>query len=220
MNLVIILKKGLLICIIVLLLIGIFILLKVTKSNYKTYEYKIGNTKKILEYKVVNEETNYVKIDTDKGLIFVKLYPDVAPITVNNFKKLVNSNFYTNMIFHRVINNFMIQTGGFTMSGYKNTNETIKGEFLNNGVTNNLSHTRGVVSMARTDASMDSASSQFFIVQKNSTYLDGNYAAFGKVIAGMDVVDSIAIVKTDENDKPISNVKLNSITFVSIRGEI
>ena len=220
MNLVIILKKGLLICIIVLLLIGIFILLKVIKSNYKTYEYKIGNTKKTLEYKVVNEETNYVKIDTDKGLIFVKLYPDVAPITVNNFKKLVNSNFYTNMIFHRVINNFMIQTGGFTMSGYKNTNETIKGEFLNNGVTNNLSHTRGVVSMARTDASMDSASSQFFIVQKNSTYLDGNYAAFGKVIAGMDVVDSIAIVKTDENDKPISNVKLNSITFVSIRGEI
>ena len=106
------------------------------------------------------------------------------------------------------------------MSGYKNTNETIKGEFLNNGVTNNLSHTRGVVSMARTDAIMDSASSQFFIVQKNSTYLDGNYAAFGKVIAGMDVVDSIAIVKTDENDKPISNVKLNSITFVSIRGEI
>ena len=113
----------------------------------------------------------------------------------------------------------MIQTGDPTGTGHGGSEKTIKGEFVNNGIRNNISHTRGVVSMARvggnpdTEATMNSASSQFFIVQKDSTYLDGNYAAFGKVISGMEIVDKIAVVETDENDKPIHDVVINTIRF-------
>lgn len=174
-----------------------------------------GTIEKI-SYEETNEITNYVKLETTKGIILVELYPDVAPITVENFQNLVNEKFYDGLIFHRVIKDFMIQGGDPEGTGLGGSSKTIKGEFKNNGVNNDLSHTRGVISMARNSISMDSASSQFFIVQKDSTYLDGDYAAFGKVIAGMDVVDKIANVNVDSNDKPTSTQKIKSIRFIKI----
>ena len=174
-----------------------------------------GTIEKI-SYEETNKITNYVKLETTKGIILVELYPDVAPITVENFQNLVNEKFYDGLIFHRVIKDFMIQGGDPEGTGLGGSSKTIKGEFENNGVSNDLSHTRGVISMARNSISMDSASSQFFIVQKDSTYLDGDYAAFGKVIAGMDVVDKIASVNVDSNDKPTSTQKIKSIRFIKI----
>lgn len=174
-----------------------------------------GTIEKI-SYEETNEITNYVKLETTKGIILAELYPDVAPITVENFQNLVNEKFYDGLIFHRVIKDFMIQGGDPEGTGLGGSSKTIKGEFKNNGVSNDLSHTRGVISMARNSISMDSASSQFFIVQKDSTYLDGDYAAFGKVIAGMDVVDKIANVNVDSNDKPTSMQKIKSIRFIKI----
>ncbi|MBQ2278819.1 MAG: peptidylprolyl isomerase, partial [Clostridia bacterium] len=135
-----------------------------------------------------------VQIEMDNGgIIKLELYPDIAPITVANFEKLVKEGFYDGLIFHRVIKNFMIQGGDPTGTGMGGAKETIKGEFASNGVTNTLSHTRGVISMARSQKK-DSASSQFFICHADAKYLDGDYAAFGKVIEGMDVVDEIANV--------------------------
>lgn len=174
-----------------------------------------GTIEKI-SYEETNEITNYVKLETTKGIILVELYPNVAPITVENFQNLVNEKFYDGLIFHRVIKDFMIQGGDPEGTGLGGSSKTIKGEFKNNGVNNDLSHTRGVISMARNSISMDSASSQFFIVQKDSTYLDGDYAAFGKVVAGMDVVDKIASVNVDSNDKPTSTQKIKSIRFIKI----
>ena len=166
-------------------------------------------------------KNNKVEIDVeDYGKIVIELYPDKAPRTVRNFKELVSNNFYDGVIFHRVILDFMIQTGDPTKTGNGGSEKTIKGEFLNNGFKNTISHTRGVVSMARrganpdTEETMNSASSQFFIVQEDSTYLDGKYAAFGKVISGMDVVDKIAHVETDSNDRPLKEIKINTIKFV------
>ena len=139
---------------------------------------------------------HYVEISVkDYGKIKLELDADVAPITVANFMKLVNENFYDGTTFHRVIYGFMIQ-GGAAKDG--NVPETIVGEFSANGHENSILHERGVISMARTSQSMDSASSQFFIVHKTSPHLDGNYAAFGKVISGMNVVDTIAKVTTME----------------------
>ncbi len=174
-----------------------------------------GTIEKI-SYEETNEITNYVKLETTKGIILVELYPNVAPITVENFQNLVSEKFYDGLIFHRVIKDFMIQGGDPEGTGLGGSSKTIKGEFKNNGVNNDLSHTRGVISMARNSISMDSASSQFFIVQKDSTYLDGDYATFGKVIAGMDVVDKIANVNVDSNDKPTSTQKIKSIRFIKI----
>lgn len=163
--------------------------------NYETEE-KDGKTVYKMENKYVesDKETNLIKIDVkDKGIIIAELYPDVAPITVENFKKLISEKFYDGLTFHRIIKDFMVQTGDPLGTGIGGSEETIKGEFSENGVENNLSHVRGVLSMARrgsepeTEETMNSASSQFFIVQKDSTYLDGKYAAFGKVIEGMEV---------------------------------
>ena len=157
----------------------------------------------------------------DYGAMVAELYPDVAPITVENFKELVSNKYYDGLTFHRVIKNFMIQTGDPTGTGRGGSDKKIKGEFINNGVANDISHTREILSMARvsyqkeTDESYNSASSQFFIVQKDSKYLDGNYAAFGKVLNGLDIIDKIASVETDENDKPLSNVTIESIKFVN-----
>lgn len=168
-----------------------------------------------------DDKNNLVEIDVqDYGKIVIELYPKVAPQTVRNFKDLVSNNFYDGLIFHRVINHFMIQTGDPTGTGFYGSDKTIKGEFLYNGFKNTLSHTRGVVSMARQGAvpetyeTMNSASSQFFIVHEDSLHLDGKYAAFGKVISGMDIVDKIASVKTDKNDKPINDIVINTIKFV------
>ncbi len=131
-----------------------------------------------------------VVIETEKGTIKAELYPDVAPITVANFQKLVSEGFYDGLTFHRIIEGFMIQGGDPKGNGSGGSPDKIKGEFLANGVENNLKHERGVLSMARSNA-MDSASSQFFIMQEAAPHLDGLYAAFGKVTEGIEVVDKI-----------------------------
>ena len=147
------------------------------------------------------------------GIIKVELRPDVAPITVNNFVSLAGKGFYDGLIFHRVIKDFMIQGGDPTGTGMSGSSETIKGEFAANGVNNPISHKRGVISMARKQ-NYDSASSQFFICHADATYLDRQYAAFGKVIEGMDVVDAIATVRTDASDRPKVEQKIKTITIV------
>lgn len=149
----------------------------------------------------------------DGGIIKIRLYPNSAPITVANFEKLVKEGFYDGLIFHRVISGFMIQGGDPTGTGMGGSPDEIKGEFKSNGVNNNLSHTRGTISMARTQIK-DSASSQFFICHEDATFLDGEYAAFGAVTEGMDVVDRIANVDTDMRDKPIKDVVMKKVTLI------
>lgn len=167
----------------------------------------------------VEEETDRVKIQMENGdIILVVLSNKDTPLTINNFKKLVSEKFYDGLIFHRVIKDFMVQGGDPTGTGFEGSDEEIKGEFSSNGVKNSLSHTRGVVSMARSN-DPDSASSQFFICHADSTYLDGNYAAFGKVFAGMDIVDKIANVETNANDKPLTEQKMHSIRFITVEKE-
>ncbi len=149
----------------------------------------------------------------DGGVIKLELYPDIAPITVENFTKLAGEGFYDGLIFHRVINGFMIQGGDPEGTGMGGSGENIKGEFAINGVANNISHVRGVISMARA-RSYNSASSQFFIVHQDATYLDGQYAAFGRVIEGMDVVDAIAATKTNANDRPLTEQVIETIRVI------
>ena len=140
----------------------------------------------------VEGETNYVKLEMENGdSMIIELYPDEAPITVRNFKKLVSRHYYDGTVFHRVIEGFMIQGGDPNGDGMGGSDATIKGEFTANGVENPLSHVRGTISMARSSA-YDSASSQFFIMHKTNTSLDGQYAAFGNVTSGIEVVDAIA----------------------------
>ena len=140
-----------------------------------------------------------------------ELYPEIAPNTVNNFISLVNKGFYNGLIFHRVIRGFMIQGGCPDGNGMGGPGYGIKGEFSQNGIKNDLKHTPGVLSMARS-MMPNSAGSQFFIMHKNSPHLDGAYAAFGKVTEGLDVVDKIACVQTDYNDRPMTPQKISSIT--------
>ena len=144
------------------------------------------------------------------GTIEVELYRDVAPITVDNFIKLVNKGFYNGLTFHRIIKGFMIQGGCPKGNGTGGPGYSIKGEFLANGVNNPLKHTRGVISMARA-MDPDSAGSQFFIMHKDAPHLDGQYAAFGKVIKGIDVVDAIASVPTTYYDMPLDKVVIKQI---------
>ncbi len=154
-----------------------------------------------------------VIIEMENGKqIKIELYPDVAPITVENFEKLVKQGFYDGLIFHRVISGFMIQGGCPEGKGIGGPGWNIKGEFASNGVKNDLKHTRGVISMARS-MMPDSAGSQFFIMHQDAPHLDGNYAAFGKVIEGMDVVDEIAAVQTDYNDRPAVEQKMKKVTI-------
>lgn len=156
--------------------------------------------------KYLNDVNPQVELEVkDLGTIKIELFPKVAPITCQNFLNLVESGFYTNLIFHRVINGFMIQGGDPTGTGCGGSKETIKGEFNANGVRNVLEHTRGVISMART-SDPNSASSQFFIMHQNASHLDGMYAAFGAVISGMEVVDKIATTDTDYEDRPLVDV--------------
>lgn len=144
--------------------------------------------------------------------IELELYPDIAPVTVSNFEKLADDGFYNGLIFHRVIPDFMIQGGGLNTSGTQQHTDEIKGEFVSNNYPNFIKHERGVISMARTMQSADSASSQFFIVQADSPHLNGDYAAFGKVTAGMDVVDKIAGAAADSSDRPLENIVISSVT--------
>ena len=140
-----------------------------------------------------------------------ELYPEIAPISVNNFISLINKGYYDGLIFHRVIKGFMIQGGCPDGTGMGGPGYTIKGEFAQNGFENNLKHTEGVLSMARA-MHPDSAGSQFFIMHKTSPHLDGAYAAFGKIIEGMDVVNAIAETATDWNDRPLEEQKIKSMT--------
>ena len=149
----------------------------------------------------------------DGGVIDIELDKQSAPITCENFEKLVKSGFYDGLTFHRVIPGFMIQGGCPLGNGTGGPGWKIKGEFAANGVPNPIRHTRGVVSMARA-ADPNSAGSQFFIMHKDAPHLDGQYAAFGKVVAGMDVVDRIAAVRTDWNDKPATPVRMKSVVLI------
>lgn len=147
------------------------------------------------------------------GEITLELFPKVAPITVNNFIKLVQSGFYNGLTFHRVISGFMIQGGDPLGNGTGGSKDKIKGEFMINGIKNPLMHTRGVISMARS-MFPDSASSQFFIMHKDAPHLDGSYAAFGGVTAGIEIVDQIAEVAKDYNDKPLTPVVIEKVEMV------
>ena len=148
------------------------------------------------------DEPTMVLIEMENGKeIKIELYPDKAPLTVANFEKLVKAGFYNGLIFHRVIAGFMIQGGDPLGNGMGGSEENIKGEFAANGVQNDLKHTRGVISMARS-SNPNSASSQFFIMHADAPHLDGQYAAFGKVVEGIEVVDEIASVSTDWSDRP------------------
>ncbi len=147
------------------------------------------------------------------GVIRLELDAEAAPLTVANFEKLVKSGFYDGLIFHRVIPGFMIQGGDPMGTGYGGSDENIKGEFLMNGVRNPISHKRGVISMARSQ-DPNSASSQFFIMHEDGEFLDGQYAAFGRVVEGMDVVDAIAGVRTNAMDKPLEPQRMKSVRIV------
>ena len=152
-----------------------------------------------------------VIIELENGKqIKLELYPEIAPETVANFEKLVNKGFYNGLTFHRVIYGFMIQGGCPHGNGTGNSGEHIKGEFAANGFENDLKHTRGVISMARA-ADPNSASCQLFIMHKDAPHLDGSYAAFGKVIEGMDAVDEIAETETDYSDKPKTPVIMKKV---------
>ena len=149
----------------------------------------------------------------DGGKIVAELYPDIAPQSVYNFIALANAGYYDGLIFHRVIPGFMIQGGDPSGNGTGGPGWHIKGEFLQNGVNNPIKHTRGVISMAR---AMDpnSAGSQFFIMHQDAPHLDGQYAAFGHVVSGMDAVDEIAAVATDWNDKPRTPVVMEKVEVI------
>ena len=151
------------------------------------------------------------------GKIVCELYPEVAPESVNNFISLANKGYYNGLIFHRVISGFMIQGGCPNGTGMGGPGYCIKGEFMANGVANGIHHDRGVLSMARAQHP-DSGGSQFFIMHEDGHFLDGQYAAFGKVTSGMDVVDAIAKVRTGRNDRPMEEQKIASIT-VDTKGE-
>ncbi len=149
------------------------------------------------------------------GKIQLELYPDIAPKTVENFVSLAKEGFYNGLIFHRVISGFMIQGGDPLGSGMGGSGKNIPGEFAANGFNNPLSHTRGVISMARSQAP-NSASSQFFIMHADGTFLDGQYAAFGKVTDGINVVDEIAGAQTDGQDKPLVDQRISEISILEL----
>lgn len=153
-----------------------------------------------------------VTITMENGDVMkAELYPEIAPISVNNFISLIKKGYYDGLIFHRVINGFMIQGGCPDGNGMGGPGYSIKGEFAMNGVKNDLKHTEGVLSMARA-MNPNSAGSQFFIMHKTSPHLDGSYAAFGKIIEGMEVVNKIAETKTDYSDRPLEDQRMATVT--------
>lgn len=177
---------------------------------------------KVEDFKESSQKSDFVLINVkDYGEIVIVLRRDIAPKTVENFKSLVADGFYSGTVFHRVMEGFMIQGGGFVPFDGKLTEkpaDEIKGEFTSNGHVNNLTHVRGVISMARVGNDNDSASSQFFIMHETAINLNGLYASFGYVLAGMDVVDAIAECEVDDpssnSPKPVKDVIIESITFV------
>lgn len=207
----------------ILIVVGVTVLLTklFKKPEEPVIQYALAATD---TYTISQAATNYVKLNVSytaddgtkhNGDIIVKLDPESAPITVANFQKLVGEGFYNGLIFHRVIENFMIQGGDPEGTGYGGSDEEIKGEFSANGINNPIKHERGVISMARGSHSMDSASSQFFIVHQTTESLDGQYAAFGHVVFGMGSVDGIAEMTVNSNDKPLQTAKIESAVFVN-----
>ena len=164
---------------------------------------KTDKVTKLVAIEMMSGDTMVVELDATGN----------APITVQNFKDLVSKKFYDGLIFHRVISGFMIQGGDPTGTGMGGSDKDIKGEFAINGVQNKISHRRGVISMARA-MNPNSASSQFFICHADATFLDGQYAAFGKVVEGIEVVDKIASVRTNSQDRPLIEQKMKSVYFV------
>ena len=163
------------------------------------------------EVKAIETTPIVTMIIKDYGTITLELYPEMAPNTVNNFITLANDGFYDGLVFHRVIKDFMVQGGDPEGIGSGGPGYSIAGEFSINGFTQNtLSHTKGVISMARTNIP-DSAGSQFFIMSADGTYLDGQYAAFGKVTSGIEVVEAIEKVETNNSDKPVKDIVIESI---------
>ena len=163
----------------------------------------------------LNEKNPKVLITlTDNKTMTLELFPSVAPLTVENFLKLVKNGFYTNITFHRVIPGFMIQGGDPDGTGMGGSKETIKGEFRSNGVANDLAHSRGVISMARTNAP-NSASSQFFLMHDNAPHLDGSYAGFGIITEGLEVIDFIASTKTNSSDKPLIDRIIKEMVIIN-----
>ena len=156
-----------------------------------------------------------IRIEMDNGgIIDIELYPDKAPLTAANFEKLVKEGFYDGLTFHRIIPGFMIQGGDPKGTGTGGSDENIKGEFASNGFPqNDIRHVRGVISMARA-MDPDSASSQFFIMHEDAPHLDGSYAAFGKVVSGMDTVDEIANVRTTFGNRPVTPVVMKKVTII------
>ena len=188
---------------------GIFLEIEKVKSEI--------NSMKVSDFaECKKSSSDYILIKVkDYGEIVVVLREDVAPITVKNFKKLVQSGFFSGTIFHRIIEDFMIQGGGYVIKDGKQVEKnvsSIKGEFSENGFANPLYHVRGVISMARTNEP-NSASSQFFIMHQTTPSLDRKYAAFGYVLAGMEVVDAIATCEVS-GESPVENIVIESITFV------
>jgi peptidyl-prolyl cis-trans isomerase B (cyclophilin B) len=204
----------------VLAVMAVIILTACTKTTQQTSRTNQTTSTKAPEVTLdpsLLEKTDKITITLTNGeVIKADLYPDVAPITVANFEKLISENFYDGLIFHRVISGFMIQGGGYDENLTEKQSDRIKGEFSANGVENNLKHTRGVLSMARTP-DMDSASSQFFIMHEDAPHLDGQYAAFGMVTEGMDVVDEIANAQTESkngmSDVPVEPIVIQTITL-------
>ena len=159
-------------------------------------------------------ENIHIRITMENGSVMeAELYPETAPITVDNFVRLVNGHFYDGLIFHRVINGFMIQGGDPTGTGMGGSGTRIKGEFESNGIKNDLKHERGVLSMARA-MDPDSASSQFFIMHQDAPHLDGQYAAFGRITKGIETVDEIACSDTDMRDRPVKDQRIKTIEIL------
>ena len=184
------------------LLIGMLALVGCSKTSDTTNNDEVRTPPKELPVATITIK--------DYGTVEAELYPHIAPNTVNNFISLANSGFYDGLTFHRVIKDFMIQGGDPAGNGTGGPGYSIKGEFTSNGFNNDLAHTEGVLSMARSQAK-DSAGSQFFIMTQESPHLDGEYAAFGKVTKGMDIIHKIENVETDAMDKPIKDVVIESI---------
>lgn len=180
-----------------------------TLTNETTEENNMNYPFEILAKDTKVNATIKIK---DKGEIKLELYPDVAPVSVSNFVYLSEKGFYDGLIFHRVINGFMIQGGDPEGIGIGGPGYSIEGEFAANGVKNDISHERGVLSMARSQ-NYNSAGSQFFIMHADGTYLDGQYAAFGRVTEGIEVVDMVASTQTDSQDRPVEDVVIESITI-------
>lgn len=190
-----------------------------TEEQNKVIEESTEEPVDSQEITFVTDTSTFVKyekqvlIETEKGNIVMELYPEIAPKTVENFVSLVESGFYNGLTFHRVIKDFMIQGGDPEGNGTGGSGTNIDGEFKsNNWDKNNLSHTEGVVSMARA-TEPNSASSQFFICTAEDQFLDGEYAAFGKVVEGLDVAKEISMVETGENDKPVEDIHMISVTL-------